>query len=235
LPKRALILDEDESVRDLFREMLASVGMDVLLPAGSSAAEQMLQHGKFDVVLLGMSKPHQYGVNLTRQIRFSGYNQMTPIIVVSDEQNPGAVSSAFAAGANFFLYKPVDKSRLMGLIRAMQGLVEHERRRFRRIPMQVKVNLKAQAGEVNGETVDISLDGMLVRASRVLPAGSTVKVSVFLPPKEDPVVGLGRVARVAADQMGIHLEHVTISASTRLQDFLLPRLASEGQPAGAVV
>jgi DNA-binding response OmpR family regulator len=224
VPRRALILDEDETVRDVFRELLSSVGMDVLLPTNGSAAADLLQHGKFDVVLLGLSAPHEHGVNLTREIRNSGYNRMTPIIVVSDEQSPGAVASAFAVGANFFLYKPVDKSRLMGLIRAMQGSIEQEKRRFRRIPVRSKVSLKSQSGEVEGETIDMSLGGMLVRSAKVLPVHSAVRIAMHLFPQEKPIMGLGTITRVEGYEMGIHLERLPIAASARLQEFLLPRI-----------
>ena len=120
------------------------------------------------------------GIDLTRQVRGSGFNQMTPVIVVSEDQQTAAVSQAFEAGANFFLYKPVDKKRLLQLIRATQGSIENERRRFRRVPCRLKVRLTSDTAEVFGETVDVSLDGILVRAASSIPARSRVGVAVAL-------------------------------------------------------
>jgi hypothetical protein len=60
---------------------------------------------------------------------------------LSDDQRPSALSVGFAAGTSFFLYKPIDKDRLLKLIRATQGAMEHERRRTGRVPIQSKVSL----------------------------------------------------------------------------------------------
>jgi hypothetical protein len=48
--------------------------------------------------------------------------------MISDDQNPHAMSQGFEAGASFFLYKPIDKERLLRLVRATQGAMKHGRR-----------------------------------------------------------------------------------------------------------
>jgi DNA-binding NarL/FixJ family response regulator len=82
---------------------------------------------------------------------------MTPMVLISDDQRPSALSLGFAAGASFFLYKPIDKDRLLKLIRATQGAMEHERRRTRRVPIQSRVRLTMGDEELIGETVDVSM------------------------------------------------------------------------------
>lgn len=97
--------------------------------------------------------------------------------------------------------------------------MEYGRRRTRRIPLQSKVRLKCGAEELEGETVDVSLGGLLVKAGRTLPAGSLVKVSLQLSPRMRPIVGVGSVVRVLGKyQMGIQLNQLTIGESGRLQD-----------------
>src|SRR5882762_8895953 len=71
----------------------------------------------------------------TRQMRASGSNRGTPIVMISDDQRPGAVSEGFEAGASFFLYKPVDKDRLQKLVRATQATIESGMRRTRRVEL----------------------------------------------------------------------------------------------------
>jgi len=46
------------------------------------------------------------------------------------------------AGASFFLYKTIDKDRLLKLVRATQGALESERRAHAGVPLQTKVRLK---------------------------------------------------------------------------------------------
>jgi CheY-like chemotaxis protein len=93
------------------------------------------------MVLLDLHMASPDGIDLARQMRNSRFNRMTPIVLLSDDQRPSALSVGFAAGTSFFLYKPIDKDRLLKLIRATQGAMEHERRRTGRVPIQSKVSL----------------------------------------------------------------------------------------------
>lgn len=98
--------------------------------------------------------------------------------LISSDQRPSALSVAHAAGARFFLYKPIDKDRLLKLVRATQGVMEQERRRTRRVPIQSKVRLKFGEEEFEGETLDVSMSSLLVRASRTAPVGSSLQMSL---------------------------------------------------------
>src|SRR5258708_20030254 len=99
--------------------------------------------------------PSADGIGLARQMRSSRFNRATPIIMISDDQRPSALSVGFAAGASFFLYKPIDKDRLLKLVRATQGALESERRRTRRVPLQPKVRLNLCSTEWDSQTVDL--------------------------------------------------------------------------------
>jgi hypothetical protein len=94
--------------------------------------------------------------------------------------------------------------------------------------IQSKVKLRFAAEVLEGETVDVSLNGILVKADRALPMGSPVHVSLDLSPRMRPVLGVGSVVRVFnGTQMGIQLERLAIGESERLQEFLLPLILSE--------
>ena len=169
--------------------------------------------------------PAPDGMELSRHLRLSRWNRTTPIILISDDQRPSAMSVGFEAGANFFLYKPIDKERLLKLIRATQGTIDYGRRRTRRVALQSKVKLNSGADMVEGETVDVSLCGILVRAGRTLAPGTPVRVSLELAPRMKPVLAAGSVVRVLdGNLMGIQLDQVSVAESERLQEFLLPLL-----------
>src|SRR5262249_54280725 len=132
------------------------------------------------------------------------------------------------AGASFFLYKPIDKTRLLKLVRATQQQAGAERRQTRRVPLQTKVRLRFGFEEMLCETVDVSLNGILVKAPRTIPMGSPVHVSMDLAQRMRPLIGPGSVVRIAAEnQMGIHLGNLPVEESNRLQDFLLPLIERE--------
>ena len=168
---RALIVDDDSTVCDLVQNLLGSTGLEVVGLTSSTEAASLLQAEKFSVVLLDLRMPAPDGFELARQARASGFNKMTPVILISDDQSLAAVSQGFKAGASFFLYKPLDKSRLLKLIRATQGAIEHEQRRFRRVALQSRVRLICDRAEWEGVTIDVSLNGMLVKGLHSYPGG----------------------------------------------------------------
>src|SRR6266478_6501939 len=191
MQRRGLVVDDEQVVCELIGKVLNSAGMEALTLTRSSEAPEILEEGKFDMVFLDLHMASPDGIDLARQMRNSRFNRMTPIVLLSDDHRPSAMSVGFEAGASFFLYKPIDKDRLLKLIRATQGPAEQERRRTRRIAIQSKVRLRYRADELEGETVDVSLSGVLVKAHRTFPIGAPVNVAMQLSPRARPIVGVG--------------------------------------------
>jgi DNA-binding response OmpR family regulator len=228
MQRRGLIVDDEAAVCEMLGKVLTSAGMESLALTRSSEAPALLSKGKFDMVFLDLHMAAPDGIELARQMRLSRWNQATPIVLMSDDQRPSAMSIGFEAGASFFLYKPIDRECLLKLIRATQGAMEYGRRRTRRVALRSKVRLRYGAEELEGETVDVSLSGILVKAGRTLPTGAPVHVSLDLAPRMRPLVGVGSVVRiVSGNQMGIQLDQLTVAESERLQEFLLPLILNE--------
>jgi DNA-binding response OmpR family regulator len=223
MPRRALIVEAEPRTCKLLEEILLSAGIDAVTMAKTAEAQRCLQEGKFDVVLVDLSLWPAEGLELTRRIRGAGFNRTTPIVVIGDGRQRDTLSRGFAAGASFLIYKPIDRLRLSRLIQVTQGAIDHERRRFQRLPVRAKVRLRVGGSETEGETIDLSMNGMLVKAPRVFPSGSIVEVALFLGQNPKPVLGRGSIMRViGADRMGIQLDGLSLAESQRLQEHLLP-------------
>ena len=123
---------------------------------------------------------------------------------------------------------PIDKDRLLKLVRATQGAMEHERRRTRRVIIPSKVRLKFGKEELEGETIDVSMSGLLVRAPRTAPVGSSLGISLQLADRMRPIAVGCSVARILnGNQMGIQLDQLSLSDSEILQESLLPLIPAE--------
>lgn len=224
--KSALIVDGEPPIGGILEEVLKSEGMEAVTSVCGSEAADCARAQKFDVVFVDSSSPLSDGIELTRKIRSSGYNHKTPIVMITTPKYAGFLTEGFEAGASFVVYKPIDRTRLLRLVRLMQGVIENEIRRFRRVPVEVKALIQNGADEVEAATVDLSLNGALVRADRIFPRGSLVRINLFLAPRE-AITGQGFVMRtVSDDRMGIQFDGLSFSASLRLQDFLLPLVAA---------
>ncbi len=62
-----------------------------------------------------------------------------------------------------------------------------ERRQHRRVPAQVKGLLRANAHEVEGETVDLSLGGAKFESSLAVQPGRLITVKLIIPGVQEPV------------------------------------------------
>jgi DNA-binding response OmpR family regulator len=228
MQRRALVVDDEPTTCELIQKVLYAAGVEALTLTQSVQAATFLQEGKFDMVFFDVHMGAPDGLELSREMRRTGFNRTTPIVLLSDDPRPSAVSQGFAAGASFFLYKPVDRERLLKLVRATQWGMDHERRQTRRVPLQSKVRLRSGFEEILCETVDVSLNGILVKAPRTLAQGSPVEVSMDLAQRMKPILGAGCVVRIlGGNQMGIHLDRLPVGESERLQEFLLPLISGE--------
>jgi DNA-binding response OmpR family regulator len=220
--KSALIVDGEPPIGEILQEVLKSESMQPVTLASASEAADYVCSRKFDVIFVDSSSPVSKSIELTRKIRGSAYNSKTPIVMITTPKYTGFLTEGFKAGASFMVYKPIDRTRLLRLVRVMQGAIENEIRRFRRVAVEVKARVQCGKDEVEAATIDLSLNGALVRAQRIFPRGSSVKLNLFLAATE-PILGRGFVMRTVSDnQMGIQFDGLSMGESARLQDFLLP-------------
>jgi CheY-like chemotaxis protein len=226
--KRALIVDDEACNCELLERVLVSTGVEPVTVNSGAEALGTLRRSRFVVLFLDYRMAFPDGLELTRQARDSTLNRRTPIVLISDDQHPTAMHRGFEAGASFFLYKPLDKDRVVRLLRATQGAIQQAERRTRRVALHSKVLLRYRGQDIEGETVDVSMEGMLIKAPRTVPIGSSVDVSLQLSQTMSPIVGVGSVVRLDGhDKIGVQLGRLKISESQRLQEFLLPLLPSE--------
>jgi CheY-like chemotaxis protein len=224
--KRALIVNDEPTRSLLIQEVLIAAGMDAAILASSTESDEYFQKEKYDVVFVNLTMPSANGNELVRKMRKSGFNQKTPIVLISKDQRPVALSQGFEAGATFFVYEPIDRARLVRLVHVTQGTIDQVMRRFRRVQVSVKVRLRCGNTELLGETIDISLNGALVKVPGTVAIGSALELSMDLWEGAAPVVGSGWVTRISTDdQIGILLDHLSAIESARLQEYLLPKIA----------
>jgi CheY-like chemotaxis protein len=225
---RILVVDDDPSLCELIQEVLSSVDMESLTLTNSSQVAAHIAREKFSALFLDVRMPPPDGIELTRRIRASGLNRTTPIVIITGEEDNTLLARAFEAGANFFLFKPIDRHRLLRLIRLTGDSIQREARRFQRVPARCKVSVEWGQERLSGWTLDLSLSGLFVQASRALPLGSAVRVSLELKSGTPPLSVAARVVRVAGDGcMGLQIENAGSDKDMRLQQFLLPLILAK--------
>ena len=222
-----LVVDDHAPTCELICEILCSAGMDADSLTNSAEAAARLGREKFHAVFLDMRMPPPDGIALARKVRASAVNASTVIVMITGEEDRTVMARAFEAGVEFFLFKPVERNKLLRLIRVTEGSIEREKRRFTRVRLSCKVSMESGDDRLDGTTLDLSLGGALVQSHAAFPSGTLVKLSLRLEAGTPPWRAEARVVRtLGTDCMGLQFENRGPMETNRLQEFLLPRMLS---------
>ncbi len=111
MTKKALVADDDLSMRKLLIQALELIGIsDTVEATDGDKALGLCQENEFDVILLDQNMPGKTGVEVARAIRASG--SRVPILMVTAETNRDQVLEAIHTGVSDYLVKPFDNSVL---------------------------------------------------------------------------------------------------------------------------
>ena len=106
---RILVVEDQDSIREFTRAILAAAGHDVTIASNGAEAVAAVHDGDFDLILMDLSMPVMDGLTATRQIRaLEGARAKIPIIAFS-----AATASPEIGGMNDHVRKPFRKADLL--------------------------------------------------------------------------------------------------------------------------
>ena len=226
---KILLVDDEAAVLDLLSETLRSQGVQVCPVRNSRQASTLINQEKFDGIFLDLSLPEVDGFELTRRIRQSSSNSGTPVVIITAVQSKDTMSNAFAAGANFFLTKPVKRPMLIRLLNSTRGVMLMERRRYQRSLFRTEVTCQGAGRTVRGTSASLSGDGILFQGDGSFGLRSRVQLS-FRVRENDPEVRVeGVVVRQQHDQkMGVRFIQLSDSDRKRIEEATASGAGSAG-------
>lgn len=223
MPAQILVVDDNAPSCELISEILRSAGFEVKGLTNSGEAAARLAGEKFHAIFLDMHMPPPDGLELARLARASRINSSTVVVMITGEQDRTLMTRAFEIGVVFFLFKPVERNKLLKLVRVAESSIEKERRRFTRVPLERRVLLESNGKQLEGKTEDLSSEGMLVQSYLTFPVGTTTRVTLNLQIGSKPLEFEARVVRtIGTDRMGLQFKNLAAIESSQLQEFLLP-------------
>ena len=121
--KRVLVIDDAGLVRRYYRSALETAGFEVEEALNGLEALERLLAGRFDLLIVDVNMPQMDGVSFLQTLRAKSlpYSSI-PALVVSSEAAPQRVVAARAAGANFYLVKPLRPETLVQYASLMCGV-----------------------------------------------------------------------------------------------------------------
>jgi len=115
---RVLVIDDEESARDLLRRTLEREGYDVVCAASADDGLRCAREARPDLITLDILMPHVDGWSVLTRLKSNPDLEDIPVIVVTMTDDPGL---CHALGAAEYMAKPVDRSRLCSMVSRLVG------------------------------------------------------------------------------------------------------------------
>jgi ammonium transporter len=110
-----LVVDDDPIVRDIIVRFMMKQGYQVLAAENGAEGVRMAQERQPDVITLDVLMPGQDGWFVLSQLKENPQTANIPVIMMSMADNR---TMGFSLGADAFLEKPVNRTRLLDMVRA---------------------------------------------------------------------------------------------------------------------
>lgn len=121
--KRILVVDDANIVRRFYRDALERAGFTVEEALNGVEALERVLGETFDLVIVDVNMPQMDGFTFVKALRRQAAPMSSiPALVISTEAGPQDKAAARAAGANFYLVKPVSQAALVEHVTVMCGL-----------------------------------------------------------------------------------------------------------------
>jgi len=223
----ALLVSTDDSASEVLGRVLPASGIAVERFSDPPTAVDRLHQQRFDALILDFEDPKAAAEVLeeARQLN-SGSAPVTVALVAERAKTRDILSN----GAHFVLYKPLSDEKAKAGLRAVAALLNRERRRAYRVPVQAPVELTLpDTRKAEGILLDLSETGMDVLTAEPQAPGALLNFRFQLPDGCLELHAHGQVAWANPNgQTGVHFLDLDESIRARLQVWLQAAAATHG-------
>jgi len=168
--KRVIVVDDEQSMREMLGIMLRKEGYTVEIAANRGAAAAVLDRGPVNMVITDVKLPDGDGIDILRQVK--AISPETIVIVMTAYGSAQSAETALKLGAHDYLIKPFDIEVLKIKIRN-----ELEKQRLREENLLLKAEFRTQHGLENIIGVSPAMAAVFDRVRSVAQTGSTILIT----------------------------------------------------------
>ena len=120
-PKRILVVDDNEDIRNLLSLVLQKEGFEVFLSGDGTSAIEIIKNNSLDLVLLDVMMPVLSGLEVLAIIRESKDNRISslPVMMITALSTIADIDAAIDTGATSYIVKPFRNEHLIEKITAI--------------------------------------------------------------------------------------------------------------------
>ena len=117
MSKRILVVEDHEDNRRILRDLLTSVGYELVEAVTGEEGVAFAETHLPDLIPMDIQLPGMDGYEATRRIRANPALRQTPIIAVTSYALSGDDVKAFQAGCDAYVSKPFSPRQLLAKVR----------------------------------------------------------------------------------------------------------------------
>jgi two-component system, cell cycle response regulator DivK len=121
MSKRILVVEDQEDLRGVLRDLLTGSGYGVLEAGDGEAGVATAKSERPDLILMDIQMPVVDGYEATRRIKADPKLKPIPVVAVSSFAMKGDDEKARSAGCDYYVTKPYSPMQLLKIVR---GLLE---------------------------------------------------------------------------------------------------------------
>jgi len=121
MTKRILVVEDQDDLRGVLRDLFTSSGYDVVEAADGATGVAMAKSDRPNIILMDIQMPVVDGYEATRQIKADPGLTSIPIVAVSSFAMKGDEEKARAAGCDEYVTKPYSPIQLLRMVRSYLG------------------------------------------------------------------------------------------------------------------
>jgi response regulator receiver protein len=116
MPKKILIVDDSESIREVVSFTLENEGFEVLVANDGTDALKFLDGREIDMIITDLHMPEMDGITLIKHVRAMEVYQRIPILFLTTESQTAKKMEAKEAGATGWIIKPFVPAKLIAAL-----------------------------------------------------------------------------------------------------------------------
>ena len=225
----ALLISTDDSACEILGRVMPASGIAMERFSDLATAIDRIRQQKFDALIIDFEDAKAAAEVFEEGRRLNSGNPLVTVALVAERLKARDILSG---GAHFVLYKPLSEDKAKAGLRAVTALLNRERRRAYRVPVQAPVELTLpDTRKLEGILLDLSETGMDVLTAEPQASGALLKFRFELPDASLEIDAHGQVAWAKPNgQTGVHFLDLDESIKAQLQMWL--QAAASTQRAG---
>jgi CheY-like chemotaxis protein len=119
MSKKILVVDDQQIVRDFFKDVAECIGDEVETAEDGDIAIDICKHRHFDITFIDMRMPNMNGLDTCRAIL--ELDPQAKVVVMTGYTEEQLIDEALESGAIAKIYKPFDIDVVVNLIKSASG------------------------------------------------------------------------------------------------------------------